>query len=122
MTHLLAIDDSPCQQLILANQLAGSGFTLLTADSLSAAKSQLRRYPVKLILIELLLLTDNGFQLATRLRHLGHYPLVLMSARKLAADQHWCRARGFRQLLQRPLSSDQLVQSLHQLLKEATDA
>lgn len=121
MTHVLAIDDSPCQQLLLASQLAGSPFTLLTAASLPAARNQLRKHRVALILIELLLRDDNGFQLATRLRQHCQCPLVLMSSRTLAADHHWGQARGFRLLLQRPVSSNRLLQTLHQLLQEAAD-
>jgi CheY-like chemotaxis protein len=80
---VLIVDDEPIILELIRDVLEDAGFTVLTANTGTAALYLVQHTPVALILTDLMMPNLSGIELARRLR--GHpntaaIPLVLMSA------------------------------------------
>lgn len=80
---IVIVDDEPAILELIGDILQDEGFTVLKASSGTAALQIVRKWPVALVLTDLMMPNLTGLELARRLRSdpaTAAIPLILMSA------------------------------------------
>ncbi len=110
-TALVVENDDKSTELIRV-QLAAEGFNVLHAASAEAALVLAVQQPVALITLDIMLLNMDGWELLARLKQLpplAHIPVVIIS---IVADRGRGFALGASAVMQKPISRQELSDSL----------
>ncbi|WP_374262980.1 response regulator [Zoogloea sp.] len=119
----LIVDGHPTNRLILERALRQAGLQTSSTDSaagaLAALQAATRRQPFDVVLLDTGLPGDDGFGLAQRILQLGDIPkpaLVLLSSVGTKGDAARCREIGIDGYLTRPITQDEIRQTLRRVL------
>ena len=110
-TALVVEDDFNAAELIRV-QLEAEGFTVLHAASAEAGLVLAVQQPVSLITLDILLPNMDGWEFLSRLKQvpeLKHIPVVIIS---IVADRNKGYALGASAVMQKPISRQELYESL----------
>ncbi|MDB4979486.1 MAG: hypothetical protein JWM82_238 [Myxococcales bacterium] len=113
-TALVVEGDAKSAHLIRL-QLEAEGFTVLHAETAEAALALAVQQPLSLITVDILLPEMNGWELLARLKELpalARIPVVIIS---IVADRNKGFALGAAGVMQKPISRQELYESLVQL-------
>lgn len=115
---LLAIDDDPDILMVLKANLELHGFTLLTADSLAAAREILAVKMPALVLLDLMLPDGDGMEFCAWLkqRH-PHLPVIMLTARDKVADRVAGLELGADDYLVKPFATAELLARIRARLR-----
>jgi PAS domain S-box-containing protein len=111
---LMVEDDFKAADLIRM-QLEAVGFTVLDAASAEAALALVVQQPLSLITLDILLPNMDGWDFLSRLKqmpNLGRIPVVIIS---VVADRNKGLALGAAAIMQKPISRQELYESLVEL-------
>ncbi|WP_051335628.1 response regulator [Methylocapsa acidiphila] len=93
--HLLVVDDDRRIRALLSRFLTDQGYRITTAADAADAFACLKSLAFDLIVLDVMMPGENGFDFAARLRQgaseLAHVPILMLTARSEAID----RVRGF---------------------------
>ena len=119
----LVVDDHPANRLILERALQQAGLSSLGADGPTGAIDALREaaasHPVDVVLLDAGMPGEDGFNLARRILQQHDIPrpaLILLSPVGMKGDANRCREIGIDTFLTRPITQDELHQTLRRLL------
>jgi DNA-binding response OmpR family regulator len=120
---LLVVDDSPTARRVVSEALRLHGFDVITAeDGEQALDLAFRRKP-NLIVLDIVLPKQNGFQVCRRLKAEPHTRLVkvvLLSSKMLATDKQWGMKQGADGYVTKPFDMPELLTVIDQLLADDT--
>lgn len=116
----LVVDDEPDARDLLATVLTLAGSEVETAASASAALEVLGRFRPHVLVSDVGMPGENGYSLLRRLRQLtpadgGDVPAVALTAYTRTEDRREALAAGFTTHLGKPVSPDDLVQTVARL-------
>ncbi|MDB5391119.1 MAG: response regulator [Planctomycetaceae bacterium] len=118
---LLVVDDSPTGRRIVSEALRAHGYDVITAeDGEQALDLAFRRKP-NLIVLDIVLPKQNGFQVCRRLKaepHTRQVKVVLLSSKILATDKQWGMKQGADGYVTKPFVLPELLAVIDQLLIE----
>jgi CheY-like chemotaxis protein len=103
---ILAVEDEPRNAALLRAVLEPAGYRLVIADSLAAARAWLAAEHPDLMLLDIGLPDGSGLDLARELRSsptTAELPILVASARVLAADQEAASQAGANAFLAKPI-------------------
>lgn len=115
MNRVLIIDDSPTETELLRQILSHAGYQVLSAGDGETGCAMARSQHPDVILMDVVMPGLNGFQ-ATR--ELGQdpdtrdIPVIVVSKKNQASDQHWARRQGARDYLVKPIDRRQLLDKI----------
>jgi len=116
---LLVVDDSPTGRRVVSEALRTHGYDVITAeDGEQALDLAFRRKP-NLIVLDIVLPKQNGFQVCRRLKaepHTRHVKVVLLSSKVLATDRQWGMKQGADGYVTKPFVLPDLLETIEQLL------
>ncbi len=81
--RILIIDDSPIDRMMLEQLLIREGFQIITAVDGSEGLEKARQHPVDLILLDVVMPDENGFETCKKLKHdnrTNSTPVIFLSA------------------------------------------
>jgi signal transduction histidine kinase/CheY-like chemotaxis protein len=116
----LVVDDEPDARELLATVLELAGSEVATAASVSAAVEVFPRFRPHVLVSDVGMPGENGYALLRRLRQLpegagGDVPAVALTAYTRTEDRREARKAGFTTHLGKPVSPDDLVQTVARL-------
>ena len=118
--RILLVDDEPYILRILSFKLRREGFVTFEAESAEEAEAVLAEHNVDLILLDVALSTPTtGFDLAAKLRAqeaTRDVPIIMLTARSLAADVLKGREVGAEGYITKPFSTTDLIQRVRTIL------
>ncbi len=118
ITTLLAIDDDPDILMVLKANLELHEFTLLTAESLAAAREILAARTPALILLDLMLPDGNGLDFCGFIKeHYPHLPIIMISAKDQVADRVVGLELGADDYLIKPFATAELLARIRARLR-----
>lgn len=120
---ILAVEDEPRNAALLRAVLEPAGYQLAIADSLAAARAWLAAEHPDLVLLDIGLPDGSGLDLARELRSssmTAELPILVASARVLAADQEAASRAGANAFLAKPIRPSVLLDSVAEWLRPAT--
>lgn len=116
---ILVVDDSATDRLILARPLRAAGYLVLTARDGVEAWRQLNSESPDLVLLDVLMPGQNGFQLCRQIRgddRYGGLPVIFVTAKDQAADTFWGLKQGATAYLTKPVDHDTLLDTVRRYL------
>jgi len=119
---VLAVDDSASIRKLVELTLRREGYTVVTADSGLTALAALARRRPDLLLLDVMLVALDGFQLCRIIRDhpvYGDLPIVILSGRESAADHEAGLAAGVSAYLTKPFRAEQLLETVREQLRLA---
>lgn len=79
--HLLVVDDDSRIRMLLSRFLASEGYRVTTAESAADARAKLDGLSFDLLVLDVMMPGESGFDLALSLRNVSSVPIVMLTAR-----------------------------------------
>jgi DNA-binding response OmpR family regulator len=112
---VLAVDDSASIRKLVELTLRREGYTVITADSGLKALATLARQRPDVLLLDVMLLALDGFQLCRVIREhpdYGDLPIIILSGRETPADREAGERAGVSAYLTKPFRPEQLLEAV----------
>ena len=109
---ILAVDDSASIRKLVELTLRREGYTVVTAGSGLAALAAVAQHRPSLVLLDVMLVALDGFQLCRAIRanpELADLPIVMLTGRESAADRAAGEAAGVSVYLTKPFRPEELL-------------
>ena len=109
---ILVVDDSPTDRQFLTELLSKSGFSVATADSAEDAFNKVKQSRPDLVLMDVVLPGQNGFQATrtlTRDESTKSIPVILCTSKGQETDKVWGMRQGARDYIVKPVNQADLL-------------
>ena len=116
---VLAVDDSASIRKLVELTLRREGYDVVTADSGLTALAALARRRPDLLLLDVMLVALDGFQLCQVIREHPRYsdlPIIILSGRETEADREAGLRAGVSAYLTKPFRPEQLLATVREQL------
>ena len=112
---ILIVDDSPTERHFLGELLTKNGFQVLTLESGEDAVARVEELMPDLILMDVVMPGQNGFQLTrtiTRDPRYADVPVIMCTSKGQETDKVWGMRQGARDYVVKPVDPGELVQKI----------
>jgi len=109
---ILLVDDSKTELHFLSDLLSKRGFHVRTAEDADEAMRRLGENKPDLILMDVVMPGQNGFQLTraiTRDPRFADVPVIMCTSKSQETDKVWGMRQGARDYIVKPVDADELV-------------
>ncbi len=109
---ILLVDDSKTELHHLSELLTRKGFSVRTAENGEEAMRRLADDKPDLILMDVVMPGQNGFQLTrsiTRDPRFVDVPVIICTSKSLETDKVWGMRQGARDYVVKPVNADELI-------------
>jgi PAS domain S-box-containing protein len=108
--RVLAVDDEPDARALTAEVLGRAGAEVRVAGSAAEALQVLKEFPADVLLADVEMPGDDGYELLRCAREAGHgMPAIAVTAHSSAADRVRVLGAGFRQHVPKPVEATELL-------------
>src|SRR3569623_1905711 len=115
--HLLVVDDDRRIRDLLSRFLAGEGFRVTTADNAADARAKLAGLSFDLIILDVMMPGETGFEFARTLRGSSCGPILMLTARDDAEARIEGLSLGADDYLPKPFEPRELSLRIANILK-----
>jgi twitching motility two-component system response regulator PilH len=112
ISKILLVDDSKTELHVLSDILGKRGFQVRTAENGDEAMRRLSEDKPDLILMDVVMPGQNGFQLCraiTRDPRFADVPVILCTSKNQETDRVWGMRQGARDYVVKPVNADELM-------------
>ena len=109
---VLVVDDSKTELMFMTDLLQKNGFSVKTAESAEDALRRLGEEKPDLILMDVVMPGQNGFQLTraiTRDPQFADVPVIMCTSKNQETDRVWGMRQGARDYVVKPVVADELI-------------
>jgi twitching motility two-component system response regulator PilH len=109
---VLIVDDSKTEQMFLMELLQSNGYSARTADNAEEAFKRLAEETPDLILMDVVMPGQNGFQLTRAINRTPEYseiPIFICTSKSLETDRVWGMRQGARDYITKPVNATELL-------------
>ena len=121
-SHILIVDDDTRIRSLLSQFLKTNGYRVTTAESAADARRRMEGLAFDLIVLDVMMPGENGFQFAQKLRETSAVPILMLTALADIND----RIRGFElgvdDYLSKPFDPRELLLRIASILRRVTAA
>ena len=113
--NILLVDDSKTELHALSEMLIKRGYSVRTAENGEEAMKRLAEAKPDLILMDVVMPGQNGFQLTrtiTRDPRYADVPVIMCTSKSQETDKVWGMRQGARDYVVKPVNPDELVQKI----------
>ena len=112
--RILVVEDDPDTQELLKTVLQQHGAEVVAVESAASALAELRRAKPDVIISDIAMAGENGYELIRKVRSLapaegGHIPAIALTAYAGGTDRRRALLAGFQTHLSKPVESDDLL-------------
>ncbi|MDH5205024.1 MAG: response regulator [Hylemonella sp.] len=115
---VLVVDDSKTELMFLADLLKKNGMSVATAEGAEEAMRRLGEDKPDLILMDVVMPGQNGFQLTREITRLPEYsdiPIIICTSKNLETDRVWGMRQGARDYVTKPVDEADLLAKIKAL-------
>lgn len=115
---VLIVDDSKTELMFLTDLLQKNGMTVKTAQDADEAFRRLTEDKPDLILMDVVMPGQNGFQLTRAINRTPEYtdiPIIICSSKNLETDRVWGLRQGARDYVTKPVDAAELLGKIKSL-------
>jgi two-component system, chemotaxis family, response regulator PixH len=119
MATVLIVEDTMTEAEIITSALRGAGFETVRATSSEDAKVKLSQNRPDLILLDVVLPGESGFELCRELKEhpeTKSIPVVMCSTKSSEMDKFWGMKQGAASYLTKPIVPEELVRTIRLLV------
>lgn len=112
---ILIVDDSPTERYFLSELLTRHGYTVAAADSAEDAALKLKAGLPDLILMDVVMPGQNGFQFTRSLSRdpeTQAIPVIICTSKNQQTDRIWGLRQGARDYLVKPIKAEELLEKI----------
>jgi twitching motility two-component system response regulator PilH len=116
--NVLVVDDSKTELMFLSELLRKNGFSVRTAENADEAMQQLEAAKPDLILMDVVMPGQNGFQLTraiTRNPQFADVPIIMCTSKNQETDRVWGMRQGARDYVTKPVDAAELLAKIKAL-------
>ena len=113
---ILLVDDSKTELHYMSDLLGKRGYAIRTAENGEEAMRRLGEETPDLILMDVVMPGQNGFQLTraiTRDPRFANVPVIMCTSKNQETDKVWGMRQGARDYIVKPIDADELVAKIH---------
>ena len=118
INKVLVVDDSKTEQMFMTDLLQRNGFSVRTADNVDDAFKRLAEEKPDLILMDVVMPGQNGFQLTRAINRTPEYtdiPIFICTSKSLETDRVWGMRQGAREYITKPVNGAELMAKIKAL-------
>ncbi len=108
---VLIVDDSKTELMFMTDLLQKNGMTVRTAEGADEAFRRLAEEKPDLILMDVVMPGQNGFQLTRAINRTPEYadiPIIICTSKSLETDRVWGMRQGARDYITKPVDAAEL--------------
>jgi two-component system phosphate regulon response regulator OmpR len=117
--HLLVVDDDRRIRDLLSRFLATEGYRVTTADTAAEARAKLKHLSFDLLVLDVMMPGENGFDFARSLRTESNVPILMLTARDAAESRIKGLEMGADDYLSKPFEPRELSLRIANILRRA---
>jgi two-component system phosphate regulon response regulator OmpR len=117
--HLLVVDDDRRIRDLLSRYLTGEGYRISTADSAAAARAKLGGMSFDLMILDVMMPGESGFEFAKSIRQTSNVPILMLTARDAAESRIIGLEMGADDYVAKPFEPRELSLRIASILKRA---
>jgi twitching motility two-component system response regulator PilH len=113
---VLVVDDSKTELMFMTDLLQKKGFSVKTAENAEDAFRRLAEEKPDLILMDVVMPGQNGFQLTraiTRDPRFSTVPVIMCTSKNQETDKVWGMRQGARDYIVKPVDATELMAKIH---------
>ena len=113
---ILLVDDSKTELHFMSDLLGKRGYAIRTAENGEEAMKRLGEETPDLILMDVVMPGQNGFQLTraiTRDPRFSNVPVIMCTSKNQETDKVWGMRQGARDYIVKPVDAEELVAKIH---------
>ena len=110
--NVLIVDDSKTELMYLSEMLKKAGFSVTTAENAEDAQRRLEQAKPDLILMDVVMPGQNGFQLTRGISRDPRYadvPIIMCTSKNQETDRVWGMRQGARDYVTKPVDQADLM-------------
>jgi len=115
--HLLVVDDDRRIRDLLSRFLSTEGYRVTTADTAAEARAKLKHLSFDLLVLDVMMPGENGFDFAKSLRTESTVPILMLTARDAAESRIKGLEMGADDYLSKPFEPRELSLRIANILK-----
>ena len=115
---VLIVDDSKTELMYLTDILQKNGMSVRTAEGADEALRQLASQKPDLILMDVVMPGQNGFQLTRSINRTPEYsgiPIIMCTSKSLETDRVWGMRQGAKDYITKPVNPAELMEKIKAL-------
>jgi len=115
---ILIVDDSKTETMFLTDLLQRSGYAVRSAENADDAMKRLTEERPDLILMDVVMPGQNGFQLTRSINRTPEYtsiPIIMCTSKSLETDRVWGMRQGASDYVTKPVDAADLVAKIKAL-------
>jgi two-component system phosphate regulon response regulator OmpR len=120
--HLLVVDDDRRIRDLLSRFLSSEGYRITTADSAAAARAKLESLNFDLLILDVMMPGETGFEFARAIRQNSSVPILMLTARDAAESRITGLEIGADDYVAKPFEPRELSLRIAAILKRAKPA
>lgn len=112
---ILVVDDSPTERYFLSELLTRHGYTVSVAENAEDAGSKLKSSLPDLILMDVVMPGQNGFQFTRELSRdpaTQAIPVIMCTSKSQQTDRIWGLRQGARDYVTKPVKAEELLEKI----------
>jgi twitching motility two-component system response regulator PilH len=116
--NVLVVDDSKTELMVLTDLLSKNGYNVRTAENAEEAFRRLSEEKPDLILMDVVMPGQNGFQLTraiTRDPLYSSIPVIMCTSKNQETDRVWGMRQGARDYVTKPVEASELLSKIKAL-------
>ena len=110
--NVLIVDDSKTELMYLSDMLKKAGFAVTTAENAEDAQRKLDQGKPDLILMDVVMPGQNGFQLTRAISRDPRFtdvPIIMCTSKNQETDRVWGMRQGARDYITKPVDPAELM-------------
>ena len=118
LRKVLVVDDSKTELIFLTDLLQKNGFSVKTAENAEDAMRRLEEEQPDLILMDVVMPGQNGFQLTRAIARNPQYasvPIIMCTSKNQETDRLWGMRQGARDYIVKPVYAAELIAKISAL-------
>jgi len=118
INKVLIVDDSKTELMFLTDLLVKNGFSVKTAENAEDAFRRLAEEKPELILMDVVMPGQNGFQLTRAIARDPQYadiPIMMCTSKTQETDRVWGLRQGARDYITKPVNASELIAKIKAL-------
>jgi twitching motility two-component system response regulator PilH len=116
--NILVVEDSATDRQYLSEMLSKNGYKVITADSAEEALAKAKTLKPDLVLMDILMPGQNGFQATrtlTKDEATKHIPVIICTTKGQETDRVWGMRQGARDYIVKPIRQADLLAKISAL-------
>ena len=118
--HILVVDDDDRIRELVKEYLNENGFTVSTANSAEEAKIRLNYFKFNLLILDVMMPGQNGFELTKEIKKILDVPVMLLTAKGEVEDRILGLELGADDYLGKPFEPKELLLRIKNIIKKTS--